>query len=84
MEPGTGVFVASDVSRANEDAISKKIIESGADLIFSGGEENLLPEGVNGKFGPGKRKDGINVIELAEQLGYKVIYTREELASISK
>jgi alkaline phosphatase len=83
VEPGTGVFVASDVSRANEDAISKKIIESGADLIFSGGEENLLPLGVEGNFGPGKRKDGVNVIELAEQLGYKVIYTKEELLSIS-
>jgi alkaline phosphatase len=84
VEPGTGVFVASDVSRGNEDAISKKIIESGAEIIFSGGEENLLPVGVEGKFGPGKRKDGVNVIELAKQLGYKVIYTREELASISK
>ncbi len=83
VEPGTGVFVASDTSRANEDAISKKIIESGADLIFSGGEENLLPMGVEGRFGQGKRKDGLNVIELAEQLGYKVIYTREELSSIS-
>ena len=83
VEPGTGVFVASDVSRANEDAISKKIIESGADLIFSGGEENLLPLGVEGKFGPGKRKDGLNVIELAIQLGYKVIYTKEELSAIS-
>lgn len=82
VEPGTGVFVASDLSRANEDAISKKIIESGADLIFSGGEENLLPAGIEGKFGPGKRKDGINVIELAKQLGYKVIYSREELLSI--
>jgi alkaline phosphatase len=83
VEPGTGVFVTSDVSRANEDAISKKIIESSADLIFSGGEENLLPLGVEGKFGPGKRKDGINVIELAKQLGYKIIYTKEELFSIS-
>jgi alkaline phosphatase len=83
VEPGTGVFVASDESRANEDAISKKIIESNADLIFSGGEENLLPLGVEGKFGTGKRKDGLNVIELAKQLGYKVIYTKEELSSIS-
>jgi alkaline phosphatase len=83
VEPGTGVFVASDISRANEDAISKKIIESGADLIFSGGEENLLPVGVEGKFGQGKRKDLLNVIELAKQLGYTVIYTREELSSIS-
>ena len=83
VEPGTGVFVASDESRANEDAISKKIIESNADLIFSGGEENLLPLGVEGTFGPGKRKDGLNVIELAKQLGYKVIYTKEELFAIS-
>jgi alkaline phosphatase len=83
VEPGSGVFVASDVSRKNEDAISKKIIESNADLIFSGGEENLLPLGVEGKFGPGKRKDGVNVIELAIQLGYKVIYTKEELSAIS-
>jgi alkaline phosphatase len=83
VEPGTGVFVASDVSRANEDEISKKIIESNADLIFSGGEENLLPMGVEGKFGPGKRKDGLNIIELAKQLGYKVIYTREELSTIT-
>jgi len=83
VEPGTGVFVASDLSRRNEDAISKKIIESGADLIFSGGEENLLPKGVQGKFGEGKRKDSVNVIELAMQLGYKVIYTKEELSAIS-
>ncbi|MCU0365079.1 MAG: alkaline phosphatase, partial [Ignavibacteriaceae bacterium] len=84
VEPGTGVFVATNESRGNEDAISKKIIESGADLIFSGGEENLIPAGVEGKFGPGKRKDGLNVIELAKQLGYKVIYTKEELSSISE
>ena len=82
VEPGTGVFVASDESRSNEDAISKKIIESGADLIFAGGEENLLPKGVKGKFGKGKRKDGVNVIELAKKLGYTVIYTRDELKNI--
>lgn len=82
VEPGTGAFVTSDDSRAHEDVISKRIIESGADLIFSGGEENLLPIGVEGKFGTGKRKDGVNVVELAIKLGYKVIYTREELSQI--
>ncbi|MFI5236436.1 MAG: alkaline phosphatase [Ignavibacteriales bacterium] len=82
VEPGSGVFVASDVSRSNEDAIAKKIIESGADLIFGGGEEILLPEGMKGKFSSGTRKDNINLIELAKQLGYYIIYTREELISI--
>ncbi|MBT8380552.1 MAG: alkaline phosphatase [Ignavibacteria bacterium] len=81
VEPGTGVFVASDNSRANEDAIAKKIIESGADLIFSGGESVLLPEGVNGKFGSGKRKDSLNLVKIAEEMGYYLIYNKEELLS---
>jgi alkaline phosphatase len=79
VEPGTGVFVASDKSRANEDEIAKKIIESGADLIFSGGEEIMLPLGIEGKFGTGKREDGLNLIGLAKELGYHVIYDKEEL-----
>jgi alkaline phosphatase len=79
VEPGTGVFVASDESRANEEEIAKKIIESGADLIFSGGEEIMLPNGIQGKFGTGKREDGLNLIALAEGLGYYVIYNTEEL-----
>jgi alkaline phosphatase len=83
VEPGTGVFVTSDVSRGNEEAIAKKIIESGADLIFSGGEHVLLPKGVQGKFGIGKREDGLNLIEIAEQMGYNIIYNKEELFSTS-
>jgi alkaline phosphatase len=83
VEPGTGVFVASDESRANEDDIAKKIIESGADLIFSGGEEILLPDGLQGKFGMGKREDGLNLIERAKELGYYVIYNKEELFNMS-
>ena len=82
VEPGSGVFVASDVSRSNKDAIAKKIIESEADMILSEGEEVLLPEGVVGRFGMGKRKDGLNLIELAKEKGYYVIFYREELTNI--
>ncbi|MDX1702153.1 MAG: alkaline phosphatase, partial [Melioribacteraceae bacterium] len=81
VEPGTGVFVSSNESRGNEEAIAKQIIESGVDLIFSGGEEVLLPEGISGKFGIGKRKDGLNLIELAEEMGYYVIYDKDGLFS---
>lgn len=81
VEPGTGVFAASDLSRANEEAIAKKIIESGVDLIFSGGEAVMLPEGMQGRFGMGKRKDGLNLIEIAKQKGYHVVFNREELFS---
>ncbi len=84
VEPGTGAFVASDVSRANEEAIAKKIIESGANLIFSGGESILLPEGIQGKFGIGKRKDGLNLIQTAQENGYYIIYTEEDLLSAPK
>ncbi|MEW6654534.1 MAG: alkaline phosphatase [Bacteroidota bacterium] len=84
IEPGTAVFVASETRRSNYEAITKKVIDSGTDLIFSGGENWLLPEGVKGKFvESGNRKDGINLIHHAENKGYKIVYTKEDLASLS-
>lgn len=83
-EPGTAVFVASNIKRSNYSEIAKDVIQSGADLIFAGGEDFLIPEGTPGKFSlNGKRKDGLNLIEWAKQSGYKVIYTKEDLAKVS-
>ncbi len=83
-EPGTAVFVSSNIKRSNYLEIAKDVIQSGADLIFSGGEDFLIPEGTLGKFSlNGKRKDGLNLIEWAKQSGYKVIYTKEDLAKVS-
>ncbi len=82
-EPGTGVFVASSASRGNTDEISEQIIRSGVDIILSGGETMLLPEDVVGRHGaPGVRKDGKNLIQMAQELGYTVVYTREELLAL--
>lgn len=82
-EPGTGCFLANAEKRSMEDEISLQIINSDADVIMSGGEVLLLPEGVEGRHGqPGKRKDGKNLIQLAEQLGYTIIYTRDELRAL--
>lgn len=82
-EPGTGVFLANAKSRDMNDAISDQIIHSGADLILSGGEVLLLPEGVVGRFGePGRRSDGRNLIQEAMELGYTVVYNREELLAL--
>jgi alkaline phosphatase len=79
-EPGTAVYAASSPSRSNTDLIAKQVIESEFDVIMSGGETMLLPEGVEGHFGkPGIRKDGLNLIKIAEDNGYKVIYTQKEL-----
>ena len=82
VEPGTGVFVASSKSRRNYDEIAQKIVQSGTDLIFSGGEEHLLPVGVEGKYCEGKREDGLNLISWAKENDYSVIYSREELKNL--
>jgi alkaline phosphatase len=83
-EPGTAVFVSSNVKRSNYTEIAKDIIQSGADLIFSGGEDFLIPEGTKGRFSSGgKRKDGLNLIDWANNNGYKVVFTKEELAATS-
>lgn len=82
-EPGTGVFLASSESRDDIQGIALKVLESGADLIFCGGEVYLLPVGVKGRHGlPGKREDGRNLIQEAEIRGYTVIYTRDELMNL--
>ncbi len=83
-EPGTAVFVSSNLKRGNYTEIAKDVIQSGADLIFSGGEDFLIPEGTTGRFSKsGKREDGLNLIDWAKQNGYTVVYTKDELASTS-
>ncbi|MCJ7554402.1 MAG: alkaline phosphatase, partial [Ignavibacteriaceae bacterium] len=83
VEPGSAVFVSSNLKRSNYDQITKDVIQSGADLILSGGEDWMLPEGNKGRFvESGKRQDGLNLIEWAKQNGYKVVYTRDEMFKI--
>jgi alkaline phosphatase len=79
VEPGTACFVASVEKRQDSAEIAKQVVESGVDVILGGGEEWLLPEGVEGRFGKGKRGDGLNLVEKAAALGYKIVHTREEL-----
>jgi alkaline phosphatase len=82
-EPGTGVFAASWSKRTDYDPIVEQIITSDVDIILSGGERLLLPEGVVGRHGEaGRRRDGRNLIEEAAGLGYTVVYTRDELLDL--
>jgi alkaline phosphatase len=82
-EPGTGVFLASSVNRGNRTELAKKIIMSGAEVIFAGGENLMIPEGETGVHGgTGMRTDGVNLLDLARELGYTVIFTREELLKL--
>lgn len=82
-EPGTGVFLASNEKRGNVLEIARDVLESGADLIFCGGEIYMIPVGVEGRHGmAGRRTDGRNLLQEAELRGYTVIYTREELMKL--
>lgn len=81
-EPGTAAFVASVPSRRQYDEIARQVIESGATVIMAGGERYLLPEGAQGRHCPGRRKDGLDLIARAKELGYTVVYTREELLAV--
>ena len=78
-EPGTAVFVASVEERGMREEIARQVIESGVEVILSGGERWLLPKGVTGRHGEGRREDGLNLIERAKDLGYTVVFDREEL-----
>jgi len=82
-EPGTAAFVASTKDRDMREEQALQVIESGVDVMLAGGERWLLPEGVTGRHGVGGRKDGVNLIERAKQLGYTVVFTRDELMEVS-
>jgi alkaline phosphatase len=83
IEPGTSVFVSSSPKRSAYEDITKQVVQSGTDLIFSGGEEWFLPEGIKGKFCDGKRIDGLNLIDWAKDNGYEIVYTKDELQNTS-
>ncbi len=82
-EPGTGVFLSDVPNRSDTEDITAEIVESGVDVILGGGETDYLPVGTVGFFGQeGTREDGRNLIEEAEDLGYTVVFTREQLQSL--
>lgn len=83
-EPGTAVFLASNVKRSNYNEIAKDVVQSGAHLIFAGGEDFLIPEGTKGIHSKeGNRKDNINLIDWAKANGYEVVFTKDELMKLS-
>lgn len=82
FEPGTAVFVAPAEARKLYSEIVQKVVQSGADVIMSGGEEWMLPDGEEGKFGKGKRLDKLNLINWAKENGYSVVFTRDEMLAL--
>lgn len=83
IEPGTAVFLTDARHRGDFDAIARGLLDSNAPVILGGGEKYFLPEGVQGRHGKGTRKDGQNLIELAAERGYTIVYIRDELRALS-
>jgi alkaline phosphatase len=81
-EPGTACFMASVPNRKMHHEIAAQLIAADLPVLMGGGEQWLLPEGVQGRHGKGTRTDGRNLIEEAEAAGYTVVYTRDELISL--
>ena len=82
-EPGTAVFAVSAASRDDSEAIVAGLVASGVDVMLAGGEVDFLPEGMTGRHGqPGRRRDGRNLVAEAEAAGYRVVFTRDELAAL--
>ncbi|MFO7895229.1 MAG: alkaline phosphatase [Longimicrobiales bacterium] len=82
-EPGTGVFAASAASRSDIESITTQILEGGTDIILAGGEILLLPVGEKGYHGySGMRRGDENMVERARELGYRVVYTRDQLMAL--
>jgi alkaline phosphatase len=83
IEPGTACFVASTAHRNDYEQITAQIVESGVDVILSGGEEWFLPPSQAGRHvKTGKRTDGRDLIEEAKKNGYTVVFNRTELLSV--
>jgi alkaline phosphatase len=82
-EPGTAVFAVSAAARGDVEDIISRLVGSGVEVMLGGGEIDFLPEGMMGRHGrPGRRTDGRNLVAEAEAAGYRVVFTREELAAL--
>ena len=83
IEPGTACFLASVDKRDDYEEITRQIVESGADVILSGGEEWFLPQESAGRHvKAGRRTDGRNLVADAKLRGYTIVYDAAELAAV--
>lgn len=83
IEPGTAAFVAEAPTRQDYEEIALEVVESGVDIALGAGEEWFLPAGTPGRHcAEGSRTDGQNLVQRAEELGYTVVYTRDELLAL--
>lgn len=79
VDAGTGVFLASTKSRREYTEIASQMLAAKPEVMLGGGESYFLPEGVQGRHGPGIRTDKRNLIDEAKAAGYTVVFDAKEL-----
>ena len=77
--PSMGPLVDDTRRRELAEEQALELIESGVHVMLGGDERWFLPVGVSGRHGEGRRQDGLNLIERAKELGYTVVFDRDEL-----
>lgn len=82
-EPGTAAFIAQVPARKEYAEIARQVVQSGIQVILTGGEKYLLPSGVQGRFGLGTREDDLDLIKWAKDHGYQVVYSLQELQKVA-
>jgi alkaline phosphatase len=60
--------------RAEEEKVADQLVKSEVNILFGGGKDFFAPEGEKGR-----RKDGRNLLKEAEQNGYIIVETGEEM-----
>lgn len=81
-DAGTGTQLATAASRRDHAGIAVQILAAAPDVMLGGGEQWFLPQGTQGRHGPGLRTDGRNLIDEARKAGYTVVFTADELAAV--
>jgi alkaline phosphatase len=72
-------FASHVSSRGSEEEIAEQMFNDHVDILFGGGQRFWLPLGVKG----GVRKDGQNLITMAQQAGYHIAQNRQEMMDLT-
>lgn len=71
-------FAAHVKSRSSEDLIAVQLLNNRVNVLFGGGKKFFIPQSKS----LSGRKDELNLLEKAKEMGYKFIETKEELKSV--
>tara|TARA_B100001971_G_C18268046_1_gene596712 strand:+ start:151617 stop:153062 length:1446 start_codon:yes stop_codon:yes gene_type:complete len=80
-------FASHAANRKYENEIALEMVQSNANVLFSGGARHFYPQGTQLKVGDfevtSRRDDDKNPIQIAKSNGYQIIHTKNDLNNIS-